>query len=193
MRSCSSYISKIKQLGLIFDIGGGSTELSCFNIKPDKILTKSISYGVINLNEKTEIFSESYVKNDLNRHFLNYFQNIEINNNEKFIAIGSCSTVTSLCCVYLNLPFYNPKKIEGFEMNSNDVNKTIKYLENLNDKELAKHACIGDRFLLLKNGIKILKIIMNRFPIEKIIVTQKGLRDALTEEIIFNYEKNKTS
>ena len=130
MRSCRLYISKIKQLGLIFDIGGGSTELSCFNIKPDKILTKSISYGVINLNEKTEIFSESYVKNDLNRHFLNYFQNIEINNNEKFIAIGSCSTVTSLCCVYLNLPFYNPKKIEGFEMNSNDVNKTIKYLEN---------------------------------------------------------------
>ena len=62
----------------------------------------------------------------------------------------------------------------------------IKNLQNM-------HACVGDRFLLLKNGIKILKIIMNRFPIEKIIVTQKGLRDALTEEIIFNYEKNKTS
>ena len=46
--------------------------------------------------------------------------------------------------------------------------------------------------MLLKNGIKILKIILKKFPIENIIVTQKGLRDALTEEIILNYEKNKS-
>ena len=193
MKSCSSYISKIKQLGLIFDIGGGSTELSCFNIKPNETFTKSISYGVINYNEKSEIFSESYVLNDLNRHFSNYFQEFEFSDNQKFIAIGSCSTVTSLCCVFLKLPFYNPKKIEGFEMSIEDVKKTILYLDNQNDKQLQKNMCIGDRFLLLKNGIKILKIIINKFPIEKIIVTQKGLRDALTEEIIFNYEKNKTS
>ena len=56
MKSCSAYISNIKKLGLIFDIGGGSTELSCFNIKPNEIITKSISYGVINFDEKCEIF-----------------------------------------------------------------------------------------------------------------------------------------
>ena len=38
-----------------------------------------------------------------------------------------------------------------------------------------------------------MKIIISKFPIEKIIVTQKSLRDAITEEIIVNYEKNKTS
>jgi exopolyphosphatase/pppGpp-phosphohydrolase len=95
--------------------------------------------------------------------------------------------------VFLNLPFYNPKKIEGYEMYSEDVNTTIKYLENVNDNELQKHPCIGDRYMLLKNGIKILKIIMDKFPISKIIVTQKGLRDAITEEIILDYEKNKSS
>ena len=47
--------------------------------------------------------------------------------------------------------------------------------------------------MLLKNGIKILKVIMDKFPISKIIVTQKGLRDAITEEIILDYEKNKSS
>jgi len=193
MKSCNIYISKIKKLGLIFDIGGGSTELSCFNTKPNEIITKSISYGVINLDEKCQIFSEEHVKNDLNRHFSNYFQHFKIRDDEKFLAIGSCSTVTSLCCVFLNLPFYNPKKIEGYEMYSEDVNTTIKYLENVNDNELQKHPCIGDRYMLLKNGIKILKIIMDKFPISKIIVTQKGLRDAITEEIILDYEKNKSS
>ena len=34
---------------------------------------------------------------------------------------------------------------------------------------------------------------MDKFPISKIIVTQKGLRDAITEEIILDYEKNKSS
>ena len=192
MKSCSTYISKIKKPGLIFDIGGGSTELSCFNIKPNEIVTKSISYGVINFNEKCDIFSSKYVTDDLNRHFSNYFQNFKINTDEKFIAIGSCSTVTSLCCVFLNLPFYNPKKIEGYEMSFNDVVRTINFLEKQNDKELQKNACIGERYMLLKNGIKILKIILKKFPIENIIVTQKGLRDALTEEIILNYEKNKS-
>ena len=148
--------------------------------------------GVINFNEKCDIFSSKYVTDDLNRHFSNYFQNFKINIDEKFIAIGSCSTVTSLCCVFLNLPFYNPKKIEGYEMSSNDVVRTINFLEKQNDKELQKNACIGERYMLLRNGIKILKIIMKNFPIENVIVTQKGLRDALTEEIILNYEKNKS-
>ena len=193
MKSCGSYISKIHQPGLIFDIGGGSTELSCFNIKPYETLTKSISYGVINFEEKCQIFSENHVLNDLKKHFSNYSKNFKLSADEKFIAIGSCSTVTSLCCVFLNLPFYNPKKIEGFEMDLNDVNKTINYIDKLTDKKLQKHPCIGDRFALLKSGIKIMKIIISKFPIEKIIVTQKSLRDAITEEIIVNYEKNKTS
>ena len=50
-------------------------------------------------------FSEEHVKNDLNRHFSNYFQHFKIRDDEKFLAVGSCSTVTSLCCVFLNLPF----------------------------------------------------------------------------------------
>jgi len=192
MKSCRKYISKIKNFGMIFDIGGGSTELSCFTDKPNETITKSISYGVINYDEKCEIFSEEYVINQLNRHFINYFKELENTRQEKFSAIGSCSTVTSLCCVFLNLPFYNPKKIEGFEMAFADVIRTINYIESQSDDTLEKHPCIGSRYLLLKSGIKILKIILNKFPIEKLIVTQKGLRDALAEEIIFNYEKNKT-
>ena len=193
MKSCKKYISKIKSFGLIFDIGGGSTELSCFKVNSYKTITKSISYGVINYDEKCEIFSEEYVNNQLNHHFLNYFKEFENIKQKRFSAIGSCSTVTSLCSIFLNLPFYNPKKIEGFEMDSADIVRTINYVESQSDNFLKKHPCIGTRYLLLKSGVKILKIILDKFPIEKLIVTQKGLRDALTEEIIFNYEKNKTA
>ena len=53
-----------------------------------------------------------------------------------------------------------------------------------------KNPCIGDRFLLLKNGIKILKIIINKFPIEN-NCNSKGLKRCSNGKIIFNYEKNK--
>ncbi len=83
MKSCQKYISKIKSFGLIFDIGGGSTELSCFNVTPNEITTKSISYGVINYDEKCEIFSEEYVTNQLNLHFINYLKNLKKINQKK--------------------------------------------------------------------------------------------------------------
>ena len=86
-------------------------------------LFKSISYGVINFNEKCDIFSSKYVTDDLNRHFSNYFQNFKINIDEKFIAIGSFSS-NPLCCVFLNLPFYNQKRLK-VKMSSNDVVRTI--------------------------------------------------------------------
>ena len=153
--------------------------------------TTSISYGVINYAEKIQIYGEENVKKKISDHF-SYFNNQHKRLSDKFVSIGSCSTMTTLCSVFQNLPFYNPKKIEGYEMSSKDVERTINFLEKQNDKELKKNACIGERYMLLKNGIKILKIILKKFPIENIIVTQKGLRDALTEEIILNYEKNKS-
>ena len=57
-------------------------------------------------------FSENHVLNDLKKTFFKLFKNFKLSADEKFIAIGSCSTVTSLCCVFLNLPFYNPKKLK---------------------------------------------------------------------------------
>ncbi len=193
MKSCRKYISKIESFGLIFDIGGGSTELSCFKINPNETITKSISYGVINYDEKCEIFSEEYVTKQLNNHFLKYFGELKNKKISKFSAIGSCSTVTSLCCIFLNLPFYNPKKIEGFEMDLDDIIRTINFVQSQSDNNLKDHPCIGSRYQLLKSGVKILKIILSKFPIDKLIVTQKGLRDALVEEIILGYEKNKTT
>ena len=44
--------NKMNNRGFIFDIGGGSTELTFFNDEKNIFKTKSLSYGVINLSEK---------------------------------------------------------------------------------------------------------------------------------------------
>ena len=55
---CRKYLKKINNEGVLFDIGGGSTEFSIFDIKNNKFLTKSISIGVINFSEKVCLYGK---------------------------------------------------------------------------------------------------------------------------------------
>ena len=85
--------------------------------------------------------------------------------------------------VSIIIPFYNSKKIEGIEMQLSDVVQTIKNIKKIDLEDLKKHPCIGNKYNLLLNGIKILEQLIKIFPIKKIIVTQKGLRDAIIDEL----------
>ncbi len=189
LKSSESYIKDIADDGFIFDIGGGSTELTFFRAGLSDYKTRSISYGVINLSEKKEIFNEVYIANSLSKHF-SQFRELCKSDDKKFITIGSCSTVTTICSVFLNLSFYDPSKVEGYEMRIEDLVNTIKHLERMNISEMKKHPCIGSRYELLFNGIQILKKILEKIPITKMIVTQRSLRDAIINEISEKYEKN---
>ncbi len=183
LMSCKEYTEKLK-LGLLFDIGGGSTELTFFNFndKPFSLKSCSLSFGVINLSEKNEIFGFDYNKKLIQR-YVNDFYNLFKNDCIDFSTIGPCSTMTTICAVYLNLPFYSPKKIEGIKMNIVDVKKTINLLKTMSKDQLRKHPCIRGKYMLLMNGIEILSEIIEIIPTKNIIVTNKGLRDAIVEEI----------
>ena len=104
LKSCNVYLKRIKQQGVLFDIGGGSTEITFFEPNSSYFKTTSISYGVVNLEEKIQIYGENFVKKKLSDHFF-HFYNINKSISDKFISIGSCSTMTTLCSVFQNLPF----------------------------------------------------------------------------------------
>jgi len=182
LRSCEMYLNKIKKHGFLFDIGGGSTEITFFEPNSSYLKTTSISFGVINLEEKIQIYGEDFVKKKISNHF-SHFYTMNKNLSDKFICIGSCSTMTTLCSVFQNLPFYNPTKIEGFEMSGEQVLNTIKYVNKLSVSDLKQHPSIKDKYKLLKSGIEILLLILKIIPIKKIIVTHKGLRDAIVDEL----------
>ena len=62
LKSCKIYLKKIRPNGVLFDIGGGSTEITFFEPDSSYLKTTSVSYGVINYEEKIEIYGEDFVK-----------------------------------------------------------------------------------------------------------------------------------
>ncbi len=178
-KSCTEYIKKIDKIGILFDIGGGSTEFTFFNEKKKLFKTKSISYGVINLSEKNQLFGNKYVFNELKGHFTNIKNEMKKELNENIIAIGSCSTITTLCAIYLNLKSFDSKKIESYELDKSQLLKLIEFINSESNENLRRMPCVGSKYLLLLNGIEILKIMLEAIPLKKVIVTQKGLRDGI--------------
>ena len=57
--------------------------------------------------------------------------------------------MTTLCSVFQNHSFYDPKKIEGFEMKIDDVKNTINYIEKMSSSNLRNHPCIKNKYKLL--------------------------------------------
>ena len=191
LKSCEKYFKKIKNRGIIFDIGGGSTELTFFDFKKKIFSSKSISFGVINLSEKEDIYGKEVVSKQIKDHFNFFFKNSLLKFlNFEFMSIGSCSTVTTLCAIHKKLDYFDLNKIEGHLMNKNQLLDSMNFIKNLQVKDLKKISCIGSRYKLLLNGIVILKIILDIIPINKVIVSQNGLREGMLRDLLFANEKN---
>ncbi len=188
--SCLSYTEKINEKGIIFDIGGGSTELTVFHNNFKYFKTRSISYGVINLSEKKELYGQKFVETDLRNHF-NSIKNDFLNKSDlKLTSIGSCSTATTLCAIYKGLNYFDIKKIEGCSIKNNDFLKVANRLNLMSDDQLKKYSCVRSNYQLLQSGIKILKFILEILPIDKIITSQKGLRDGILIGMLKKHAKN---
>ena len=181
-QSCKKYFQETNNEGILFDIGGGSTEISFFNVTSEKFETSSIPLGVINLSEKINIHGKSKIISQMNRHFKSL--NADLSNKiDPSFSLGSCSTMSTLSAIYQNLTFFDKKKIEGSLLDVGEIMKIINNLKNLKISEMLKHPCIRKRYPLLLNGIDILEKILENFPIKQILVSQSGLTGGMIENL----------
>lgn len=188
LQSCKNYRKQDFTFDLVFDIGGGSTELILTNLEKDfKFL--SIPYGVINLDEKFQLFKKVEVIKQIESLLKNFlkdtiFNNLDIN------AIGSCGTATSICAIFQKLKFYEKKKVENYLMSMVNFLDTSDLIDSMTDKEKLLHPCIGiKRKKMLDNGILILKIISNFFSINNILISDKGIKEGIIIDLIQKLEE----
>jgi exopolyphosphatase / guanosine-5'-triphosphate,3'-diphosphate pyrophosphatase len=161
---------------LIFDIGGGSTEL--IFLKNEKIIhIESINIGSVRSTEsffhatqfKIEDVDklESYIDTVLNRLPI-----LNIN-----IAIGIAGTITTLSSVKLGLESYSSEIIHKSKLTIDDVQilKT-QFIQNWIDKFKGIKGLDPQRSEIILAGCIICEKIMIKYNLKSILVSDKGLR-----------------
>ena len=99
--------------------------------------------------------------------------------------LGTSGTVTTLAGVFLNLPRYDRRRIDGIWMNNSDVTAVIQRLLGMTYQERAANNCISvERADLVLAGCAILDAIRDAFPLPRLRVADRGLREGMLVEMM---------
>ncbi|HHI82880.1 MAG TPA: Ppx/GppA family phosphatase [Rhizobiales bacterium] len=176
---------------LIFDIGGGSTELMWLDITDGKQEIQawtSIPAGVVTVAEKFGgVFVDDQVfaamresVRPLMEQFHNQTRQICDGGAGPCHLLGTSGTVTTLCGIHLNLPRYDRSQVDGCWLDGNDVGAVTRELLAMSHEERASSPCIGkQRADLVMAGCAIFEEIRRLWPSDRIRVADRGLREGI--------------
>ncbi len=157
----------------LFDLGGGSTELSY--IKRDKISSKSFSFGILNVSEKYSKNLESGIEFEL-KDIVSFAKNHQKPN----FLVATAGTPTTVCAFLQGMDYlsYNHEKINGKILSIDDFKKAYKMILDMDIKEQERY-CGTDRSELIKTGILIVINLMKKIGFKECIVIDDGLREGV--------------
>lgn len=198
---CLNLVDTSKDVVLVVDIGGGSTELSWVDVRrlrnpagrvrvhrPPISAWASLPLGVVTLSEHVperadrkswytemkDTVREAIFAAKCESRFTNAFAS------GKGHIIGTSGTITSLAAVHLNLPYYQRDKVDGLWMNTNNAINIARDMAQRTPEERAKEPSIGtDRAKLLVAGCAIMDVLCEMWPAKKIRVADRGLREGI--------------
>jgi exopolyphosphatase / guanosine-5'-triphosphate,3'-diphosphate pyrophosphatase len=182
---------------LIFDIGGGSTELVLVDTDDDETprirCWWSAPWGVASLTESegthfadTEERLAAYGRmRERVRHAFRRFQELLPKNKADIRLMGTSGTVTTLASVYLALPAYDRKAIDGLMVPAKAMREISALLSAADHEGRARFPCIGhERADLVVAGCAILETILDIWPAETLGIADRGIREGILRSLM---------
>lgn len=199
---CASLIDWESDGVLLFDIGGGSSELVWLDLKrygKHEDLTRhirawtSLPVGVVTLSERHggvvvdhRVFEE--MVRDVDGMLDGLVEGPDLSQalaNGEFHMLGTSGTVTTLAGVHLGLKRYDRRRVDGVWLADSEVSDMIGQLLEMTFAERIANPCIGaDRADLVLAGCAILEAIRRRWPCERLRVADRGLREGILTEMM---------
>lgn len=198
LMGCAPLLVPDMRYGLVFDIGGGSTEVmwvartdACGATGVELIDSLSIPLGVVSLAEHhggDRVSDEAYAA--MTGRILDLLVAFEDRNRvNRRIArgevqmLGTSGTVTTLAGIHLKLPAYDRNCVDGCFLQFEEIERVTRYLLSLDYAGRATEPCIGEaRADLVLAGCAILDAICQVWPVGRLRVADRGVR----EGILFN-------
>ena len=201
---CASLVDHEADGVILFDIGGGSSEIVWLDLRNrcgarGYALTRfirswiSLPVGVVNLAERhggvhvTPDVFEAMVE-DAADHLASFSLADTLS---KAIAsgrvhmLGTSGTVTTLAGVHLGLKRYDRRRVDGTWLDDHDVSRMIDQLRDMPYEARVENPCIGsDRADLVLAGCAILEAIRRRWSCSRLRVADRGLREGILTELM---------
>jgi exopolyphosphatase/guanosine-5'-triphosphate,3'-diphosphate pyrophosphatase len=193
---CSPLLDQRGRGAILFDIGGGSSELvrierdpAVQNAPPRIKAWMSIPLGVVTLAEHfggKDVTPQSYalMVQEVAKYIAPFAADHGVDLADMHL-LGTSGTVTTLAGVHLNLVRYDRRRIDGVWLNDADVTAIIARLLGMSYQERTSNNCIGvERADLVLAGCAILDAIRNAFPLPRLRVADRGLREGMLVEMM---------
>jgi exopolyphosphatase/guanosine-5'-triphosphate,3'-diphosphate pyrophosphatase len=181
---------------LIFDIGGGSTELVLIDQEegtPKIRAWWSAPWGVVSLTESEgrealegpeRIKAYERMRERARRAFAN-FATMLPEKREGIRLLGTSGTVTTLASVHLALPSYDRRAVDGLHVPIDAMRKISGMIAGMDYDERSALPCIGnERADLVVAGCAILEAIMEIWPAPNLGVADRGIREGILRSLM---------
>lgn len=183
-------LKEVPKEGLIFDIGGGSTEY-IFSSQKDPVWMESLALGVVYLTEK-HLSSDPPTREELHkmgeeieRELAKIFPLSAIKLENSSQLIGTAGTVTTLAAMDQSLRSYEPEKVRGYILKKDRISSIYSHLTKIPISERRKIPSLerGREDLILAGSAIVLKTIALA-QLDGITVSDAGLLEGVALDLI---------
>lgn len=191
LEGCIPLLDPARPYALIFDIGGGSTEIIWIAVResgPEVLGILSQPHGVVTVaedfghDENPDHGYEDIVAL-LDAGFDDFDKQHGISQavaRGEVQMLGTSGTVTTLGGIHLDLDRYNRARVDGLHLEFHDIEKLSDDLRRMPLDQRAAHPCIGpQRADLMLAGCAILEAVRRRWPVGRLRVADRGIREGL--------------
>ena len=190
-------IDNSAESAVIFDIGGGSTEVMWMQREgPGFALHAwtSLAAGVVTLSERLDggrdVSPETFAAMRAHVKVLlqPFVDEVSAKTGGTLVPshlLGTSGTVTTIAGVHLGLRHYDRSKVDGSWLDSEGAGAVTAQLLAMTYEERTQNGCIGrERADLVLAGCAILEEIRIAFPAQRIRVADRGLREGILMQMM---------
>jgi len=199
VEGCFSLLDSGADGAVLFDIGGGSTEIVWLDRRrqhrrgglmrawvslPVGVVTLAERHGGIDVDAAVFAAMVDEVRGEFDRFRARQALQATVRA-RPLHYLGTSGTVTTLAGVHLDLPRYNRRHVDGLWMDEAAIDRMVGKLLGMNYDARRNHPCIGrDRADLVLAGCAIFEAIRREWPCQRLRVADRGLREGILTQLM---------